>query len=517
MSALDAWQRRILSGQAGAQHDAAASPSSACAARVCDVRGLDRSDRGRRSAAGAAAAAGDRAQRRDHRMGLGRPEGVSARRGLDRSPQSDAATPNGLIYGSLELSADYLPVLDPVAQHRQPRAADGARSGDAADVRRDDAALARTGARKPIWTSTNNVHNPMFDDEGPRLDHVHRPPVAPNPDFCKAGLGSSVGEALSGQQRGRHLAVYDPKTRAAHAHQHLLQHAPPDVRRGREQHAVDERRRSGRRLAEHEDVRRDARRGEVAGLDGARHGHERQRQARRVRRAEPAGRSREGQAVRRRRSMPSRPRPTDRCGDRCSGCRARSCGWCPGSNPPETALAEVYEPPFDESEATSRASTPRGDGRRSQRRRLGGARERASGELRSPQVQGSAERPDGDRASIARKGGPCIRSRCRSSRASPIPAAPARSYYTWVDQFDTLGPRREHADQHRQRRRSAARAEGRQVGRRCASRTRSATTRSGWTAASTIPTADGRAAASGRPSARARRSTWKAARGRRAR
>ena len=86
----------------------------------------------------------------------------------------------------------------------------------------------------------------------------------------------------------------------AHAHQHLLRHASSDVRRGREQHAVDERRRPGRRLAEHEDVRRDARRGEVAGLDRARPRHERQRQARRVRRAEPAGRSDEGQAVRRR-------------------------------------------------------------------------------------------------------------------------------------------------------------------------------------------------------------------------
>ena len=42
------------------------------------------------------------------------PEGVPARRGLDRSAQSDASTRTGLIYGALELSADYLPVLDPV-------------------------------------------------------------------------------------------------------------------------------------------------------------------------------------------------------------------------------------------------------------------------------------------------------------------------------------------------------------------------------------------------------------------
>src|SRR5205823_8113516 len=35
--------------------------------------------------------------------------------------------------------------------------------------------------------------------------------------------------------------------RKAHPHQHLLQHAPPRVRRGRQPHAVDERRRGRRR------------------------------------------------------------------------------------------------------------------------------------------------------------------------------------------------------------------------------------------------------------------------------
>ena len=44
---------------------------------------------GGRTAAGAAAAAGHRAQRRHHRVGLGRSEGVPARRGLDRPAQSD--------------------------------------------------------------------------------------------------------------------------------------------------------------------------------------------------------------------------------------------------------------------------------------------------------------------------------------------------------------------------------------------------------------------------------------------
>ena len=67
------------------------------------------------------------------------------------------------------------------------------------------------------------------------------------------------------------------------------------------------------------------------------------------------------------------------------------------------------------------------------------------------------------------------------------PGSAEASYYTWVDQFDTLGLGRERADRHRQRQRGAARAEGRQVGRCCACPIRWASTPSGWTAASTIP------------------------------
>ncbi len=59
-------------------------------ARAAAVRRLDRSHQPRRAAAGAAAAAGRRAQRRDHDVGLGRSEGVPARRGVDRSAQPDA-------------------------------------------------------------------------------------------------------------------------------------------------------------------------------------------------------------------------------------------------------------------------------------------------------------------------------------------------------------------------------------------------------------------------------------------
>ena len=64
-----------------------------------------------------------------------------------RNPTINA---NGLIYGSLELSADYLPVLDPVAQHDQQGAADGARSEHAANIGDDAAAVAVLGRRSDL-------------------------------------------------------------------------------------------------------------------------------------------------------------------------------------------------------------------------------------------------------------------------------------------------------------------------------------------------------------------------------
>ena len=94
----------------------------------------------------AAASAGHRAQRRHHAVGLGRPKGVSPRRGLDR-PAQPTVNANGPLYGALELSADYLPVLDPV-RHTASRVPLTVRDPEhAADESSDAAAVAVLGRR----------------------------------------------------------------------------------------------------------------------------------------------------------------------------------------------------------------------------------------------------------------------------------------------------------------------------------------------------------------------------------
>ncbi len=73
----------------------------------------------------------------------------------------------------------------------------------------------------------------------------------------------------------------------------------------------------------------------------------------------------------------------------------------PGSNPPETALAEYYEVPWNNPKAPVWGYLAARHGYRPQRRRLGGAGKRASGQLRPAQVQRSAQRAEGDRAALS--------------------------------------------------------------------------------------------------------------------
>src|SRR5437588_5543387 len=125
-----------------------------------------------------------------------------------RAPTINA---HGLLYGSLELSADYLPVLDPAHNtvSRVPLTV------------RDPGTTPAAGSQmlppspywgsELIWTSKANVHNPMFDERGRVwLTATVRPPD--NPDVCKAGSSHPSAKLFPLNRAGRHLAVYDPKT-----------------------------------------------------------------------------------------------------------------------------------------------------------------------------------------------------------------------------------------------------------------------------------------------------------------
>ncbi|MBK8503292.1 MAG: carboxypeptidase regulatory-like domain-containing protein [Saprospiraceae bacterium] len=119
---------------------------------------------------------------------------------------------NGKMYGALEASADYLPVLDPLSHE----------ISQVPLTMRDPATKPASGPEMPqpspywgdeaIWTSKANVHNPMIDAEGRVwITAAIRPPD--NPDFCKEGSSHPSAKLFPLDRSGRQLGVYDPKTK----------------------------------------------------------------------------------------------------------------------------------------------------------------------------------------------------------------------------------------------------------------------------------------------------------------
>ncbi len=126
-----------------------------------------------------------------------------------RNPTVNA---NGMIYGVLEASADYLPVLDPKTNSvsRVPVTLRDPNTPPAAP--QQVAGPSPYWGTEPIWTSRANVHNPMFDEKG-RVWITSRVRPPPNPDFCKAGSSHPSAKVFPLNNSGRHVAVYDPKAK----------------------------------------------------------------------------------------------------------------------------------------------------------------------------------------------------------------------------------------------------------------------------------------------------------------
>jgi hypothetical protein len=117
---------------------------------------------------------------------------------------------NGKLYGALELSADYLPVLDPV-RHVASRVPLTVRDPATPSTPSAMTAPSPYWGDTVLWNSKNNVHNPMFDERGRVwITSAVRPPD--NPDWCKAGSFHPSARLTPVNRSGRHLAMYDPKT-----------------------------------------------------------------------------------------------------------------------------------------------------------------------------------------------------------------------------------------------------------------------------------------------------------------
>jgi len=208
-SSVAAWDRRLQSGQAGGAMLATVNQVGRNRALAMFADWTDR------IAAGEVPPAPPRPRGIERNVVISEWDWADPKAYLHDEVSTDRRNPtinaNGKIYGSLELSADFLPVLDPLrhAASRVPLTVRDPATQPAAGTGMPQPSLYWGG--EIIWTSKNNVHNPMLDERGRVwLTSTVRP--ADNPDVCKAGSSHPSAQLFPLARSGRHLALYDPKT-----------------------------------------------------------------------------------------------------------------------------------------------------------------------------------------------------------------------------------------------------------------------------------------------------------------
>jgi len=125
--------------------------------------------------------------------------------------RNPAVNANGPLYGAAEASADYLPVLDPV-HHISGQVNVPVRDPNTPPAAGQPMAPSPYWGEEAIWNSKANVHNPMFDEKG-RVWFTSRVRPSENPAFCKDGSSNPSAKLFPLTSSERHLAMYDPKTR----------------------------------------------------------------------------------------------------------------------------------------------------------------------------------------------------------------------------------------------------------------------------------------------------------------
>lgn len=116
----------------------------------------------------------------------------------------------GKIYGAPEHATDEIPVLDPVKHEASVLVAPYCDKDTRSATRYKILALSPYWGNQKIWDSHTSVHNPMFDEKG-RVWFTHTIRNPDNPKFCTDG-SHPASKLYPFKRSGRHLSMYDPKT-----------------------------------------------------------------------------------------------------------------------------------------------------------------------------------------------------------------------------------------------------------------------------------------------------------------
>ncbi len=428
-----AWERRLQSGQAGA---AMINTVNRLGGQRMLAMFADWTDR---IAAGEVPPAPPRPQGIERNVVITQWDWADPKAYLHDVVSTDRRNPtvnaNGKVYGALEASADYLPVLDPV-RHEASQIPLTVRDTSTPRTNPGMPAPSPYWGDEPIWTSRNNVHNPMLDERG-RVWITSAVRPFDNPPFCREGSDHPSAAMTPVERASRHLAVYDP-AKGALTHistcfsTHHLMFAEDanntlwtsgggpvvgwlNVRMFDE--TGDEERSQGW-TALVRDANGNGRRDDWVEPDAP---------------LDPT------KDVRIRAGFYSvAPAPDGSVWGTSLGFPGAVIRLDPGTNPPATALAEYYEPPWNNPAAPVQGFSPRGgdvdrDGVMWVALASGHLasfdRRKCTGPLNGPTATGQH----------CPEGWTLYQEPMPQFRGVTSPGSVEASYYTWVDQFDTFG------------------------------------------------------------------------------
>ena len=202
------WERRIQSGQAGGSMIGGLS-------RMGLEAGLDMfADWTDRIVAGEIPPAPPRPSGVERNIVISQWDWADPKAYLHDEVSTDKRDPTvnsgGKIYGALEASADYLPVLDPV-RHASSEVPVPVRDPDTPVASGPPMMSSPYWGDESIWDSRANVHNPMLDHRA-RVWITSRVRGFQNPAFCREGSDHPSAQLFPTTRTGRNLAMFDPVT-----------------------------------------------------------------------------------------------------------------------------------------------------------------------------------------------------------------------------------------------------------------------------------------------------------------
>ncbi|MGM0631594.1 MAG: carboxypeptidase-like regulatory domain-containing protein [Pseudomonadota bacterium] len=207
-STEEAWHRRVRSGQAGG-----------FMMRILAGMGEDRTmemyaDWTDRIADGALPPVPERPQGTERNVVITQWDWADPTAYLHDLVSTDRRDPTinayGKIYGALENSADYLPVLDPM-EHSTEEVPVFPLDPEYDPEPSPPMEPSPYWGDEPIWDSATTVHNPMMDEDGRVWITARVRAPGDNPDYCREGSDHPSAQVFPLTRSGRHLGVYDPE------------------------------------------------------------------------------------------------------------------------------------------------------------------------------------------------------------------------------------------------------------------------------------------------------------------